>query len=319
MNVETTHLEYHDKIARYQNAIHNCVELTGFLSSDTQDGNNDPDDRYWSSIFHKVIPDPSYNKETQLGYGLGATLSSIVFVYDHRLNKSLCVKISCDPADESDYRNRAHFAQCFDHNNTLIMQFRGALLLYKLSPKTMAIQKIIDSREGSKDYEKYFSRIHLKRVVFEKTGLSYIASITNDGSLYLAKFNWETLSVEMTSLSGYMTNYGGLYSVFVKEIDGHPIVVLGIRGKQKSDPDMGYALFIKNGPGEDGLNLWNFKNEFFQQWTPTHFTFSRLQKNGYIQINVFRDKFLLTKTIVPTNMKLLDTPSSTVPLSVLAR
>ena len=182
----------------------------------------------------------------------------------------------------------------------------------------MEVEKKIGCRSSVEPYQ-YYNGKAIDRVIFEKTGLNYLAGIC-DGDPFLVKFDWESELLVFDSLPGYMTNFGGIHCLFVKELERHPIVVLGIRGKQKSDPDMGYSLFVQNGGTEKGMNLYNFKNEFFQQWTPTRFTFSEVSKKGYIQINVYStNDHLITKTIVTVNMNLLKTKSSTVPISVLSR
>lgn len=312
--------EYWQKISNYQEAIHNCTALKGLLTYSEQNGDNDPDDRYWSSIFHKSTPDHTFDKETQLGLGFSDRHYSIVFVYDHLLNKSLWIKGDLDPQGECSYYNNAKYAQCFDTNYTLVIQFKGALMLYKLHPKTMKIVKTIDSRNTPDSYERFFSDLYFQRVVFEKTGKNYLASITHDGNPTLVKFDWKTGAVQFDSLPGYQTSFGGLHCLFVKELPNYPLAILGIRAKQKSDPDMGYSLFIQNGGHEKGMNLYNFKNEFFQSSTPGKFTFSKLRKDGYIQINVYsRSGLLLTKTIVPTNLDFVRISSSTVPIADLAR
>lgn len=293
---------YREKICKFNDAVHNCSELRGLKHYNSQDGYNDYDDRYWSAIFSQLKPDPTRNKETRLGYGFGGADYSIVFVYDHLTGKSLCITGDFNPEEKNDYKNICSFAQFFEAKNILVAQFTNRLMMYLIDPETMEIKKTIDSVKSFDSYDRYFNKT-IETVIFDKNGQDYLAYIDKAGDPSLIKFDWEKESMILDGLPGYMTTFGLIYGLFVKELGSYPIVVLAVSGKQKSDPDMGYSLFIQNGGGE-GFNMYNFKNEFFQSWTPNQFLFSEPDENRYIQIDIYCGKLLLTKTVVPTNFDL---------------
>ena len=299
-NSENDSTRLQGKIIAFQDAIYNCKELKGLDNLTNQDGYNDYDDRYWSAIFHKPNPDETLNKETRLCFGLGNPDYSIIFLYDHDLGKELLVRGDFNPDDKKDYKNICRFAQFFEEKNILIAQFSNRLMMYYVNPETLIVEKVIDSSESFDD------RISQKinKVVFDKNNLDYFAYIGNDGSPGLIKFDWNSKKMILDKLPGYMTRFGLIHCLFVKELKKYPIAVIGVSGSQKSDPDMGYSLFIQNGDKGKNFHLYNFKNEFFQSWTPNNFIFSEVDKNGYIQIDVYARDLLLTKTIVPTNFSI---------------
>jgi hypothetical protein len=301
MKKEKSSILLQEKIIAFQNAIHDCQELKGLYSSTNQNGYNDYDDRCWSVIFHKPNPDETLNKETRLSYGFGTPDYSIIFLYDHNLGKALLIKGDFSPVASKDYRNICRFAQFCEEKNILIAQFSNKLMMYHIDPEIFTVKKIIDS---SQSFE-YGIGQKIDRVVFDKNGLNYFAYIDENGSPGLIKFDWEAEKMIFNALPGYMTRFGLIHCLFIKELSQYPIAVIGVSGRQKSDPDMGYSLFIQNGNEQEDFHLYNFKNEFFQSWTPNNFVFSEVDKNGYIQISVYANDLLLTRTTVPTNFNIM--------------
>lgn len=293
---------FHKKNCDFQDAIYNCSLLKGLSQFDNQNGDNDFDDRYWSTVFHKLKPDPTLNKETRLGFGFGGADYSVVFIFDHTTGKSLTIKGDFDPESKNSYKNACRFAKFFEEKNILVVQFTNRLLIHKINPETLEIENVIDSNDSLDKDRSYFKNI-IKRMVFEKTGLDYFSFLDDQEHPGLIKFNFETKKIKFDGLPGYMTRFGLLYCLYIKELEnGYPIAVLGISGTQKSDPDMGYSLFIQNGKQEDGYSLYNYKNEFFQNTHAESFTFEKARRKGYLQMSVYsNNKKLITRTIVPTN------------------
>ncbi len=293
---------YQTKVLNFQNAIHAFEEFRGLERYNSQDGYNDYDDRYWSCVLHRQNPDLSLNKESRLSYGFGESEYSIIFIYDHETGKTLFIQGNFDPKDEKSYLNYCQFAQYYSQQNILVAQFVNRLVMYQLD-SDFRVTKIIDSHKSLEYIDRYFSK-GFKKVVFEKSGLNYLVIVDSNGDPSLIHFDMENENIlTYDSLPGYMTSFGSVDTLYIKELGLYPIVVMGIHGKQKSDPDPGYSVFIQNGKPEKGFNLWNFKNAFFQSWSPNKFVFGEwFGGEGYIEISVFADELLLEKVTLPTNM-----------------
>lgn len=288
---------YQGKITKFQEAIYGCSELTGLVRSSRLDGNNDYDDCCWSAVFHKMWPDVGLNKKTRIHHGARVVDYSVIFVYNHESGKSLCVRGDFDPNNKHGRKNICLFAKFFADRNVLVAQFFGMFIMYQLDPERFGIQKVMHTIEDPIFFQHFYSRT-INNVVFDENNLNYLATIDDNGNPSLIKFNWDTSEICLWNLKGYMTSFGSLHCLFVKELSEYPMVILGVLGSQKTDPDMGYSMFVKCTGRE--LSLHNYKNEFFQNELPNKFIFSEPTADNYIQIAVYNNDRLLTKTIVPT-------------------
>jgi hypothetical protein len=293
---------YRQKVCVFNEAIYREEALKGLVRPEDLDGYNDLEDRYWSAIFYLIMPDPTRNKETRLRYGFGGPIASIIFLYDHATGKSLLIKGDFDKSGKFYHDNICHFARFEESRRMLVAQFNEKLILYQINPETLQIVKTINSANSEEDCDTCFRSTAIANVVFDKNGLDYFAMIDGNGKVGLVKYDLETLSVVIDGLFGYMTRFGLLHCLFVKQLAECPLVVLGVSSTMsKSEPDMGYTLFVQNNGPKKSFNLWQAKNEFFDSATPNKFVFGELGEDGYIQIDIYHDDILLTKTIVPTS------------------
>ncbi len=277
-------VDYSTKLENFQKAINAYPKLMSLYRNTDQDGYNDHDDRYWTAIFHRVNQvDDSLDKTTRLSFGNGKISQSKIFVFDHQSKHSIAISVE----------QHCFFARFLEEQNLLVYQSNKEIALIKVMNMQVAyIQKLVDKK------------INIKNIIPEQNGLGYLAvHENNDDSPGLIKYSFEDKVIDYISLPGYMTRFGIIHECAVYEEKGQAIVVvLGVSAQQKSDPDMGYSVFVKN--GENDGHLYNFQNVWFQNWTPRVFKFATTRNKKRKRIRLIASgKQQSFESYVPTNMK----------------
>lgn len=274
-------VDYSEKLRNFQTTINAYPELLSFYRTTDQDGYNDHNDRYWTAVFHKISQaDPTLDKSTRLSFGAGKISQSKIFLFDHQSKHSLVFNVD----------KRCLFARYLEAQNMLVYQTGKEIGLVKIV--AMNAHHILTITDKN---------FYIKNIIPEQSGLGYLAFLGADNSPGLIKYCFENETINHIPLLGYMTRFGILHELAVHEKGGQAVVaVLGVGAQQKSDPDMGYSVFINNGENDD--HLYNFQNVWFQNWTPRKFEFRANKMTNKVGLIASENQQSFV-SYVPTNLK----------------